>query len=706
GKVSPSLFVVYPCLVFATILSVLVDDKPEYQYQLEGENACPEKESSFLSRITFWWFTGMVIQGYKRALTQADLWFLNREDTAEYVAQKFYKHWNLRKQTVPVSAVANGDVQETSFIFREGSAILTTYAVGMEDGKTPKRKLLSALVRTYICFFLQAAVFKLAQDLLSFVSPQLLRFLIQFTSSDEYTWRGYFYSSLLLIVALLQSILLHQYFHCTFLLGMRLRSTIIAVVYRKTLRLSSSAKKTSTVGEIVNLMSVDAQRFMDLTTYMHMIWSGPLQISLSLYFLWQTLGPSALAGIAVMVLLIPINALIAHKIKKYQSEQMLLKDARIKLMNEILSGIKVLKLYAWEESFQDQVLEIRNKELKVLKKAAYLNALTAFFWSCAPVLVSLTTFGVFVLSSPDNVLDAEKAFVSLALFNILRFPLSMVPNVITTLVQTNVSLQRIQKFLDNPELDPGCVDRQDSGKSAVVIENASFAWEEGNPILSNISLDIEEGSLVAVVGVVGAGKSSLLSAILGEMDKLSGSVAVKGSVSYVAQQAWIQNDTLQNNILFSKGLNQDKYDRVIQACALQPDLDVLPAGDNTEIGEKGINLSGGQKQRVSLARAVYQNSDIYLLDDPLSAVDSHVGKHLFDQVIGPNGLLKDKTRILVTHGISFLPQVDKIIVLVNGTVSETGSFTQLLKHNGAFAEFLRNYLTGLNNEDDTLQDSE
>ncbi|BFZ17907.1 hypothetical protein BsWGS_20945 [Bradybaena similaris] len=705
GEISPAVFVHYPCLLFATILSGFVDQKPEFGYQEEEENPCPEKDASFLSSITFWWFTSLVVQGYKRSLTQGDLWSLNKEDTAEYVAQKFYKKWNLNKQA-PVNAVANGSVNETSFIFKEGSAILATYNPGIEEAKSPKRTLFSALVRTYIWFFLQAGIYKLFQDILTFTSPQLLKLLIQFTSSSEYTWRGYFYTTLLLVVALIQSLLLHQYFHCTFLLGMRIRSTIIAVVYRKTLRLSSSAKRSSTVGEIVNLMSVDAQRFMDLTTYIHTIWSGPLQICLALYFLWQTLGPSALAGIAVMVLLIPINAVIAHKSRKYQTVQMKLKDSRIKLMNEILNGIKVLKLYAWEGSFQEKVLEIRNQELVVLRKMAILNALAVFFWTCAPVLVSLTTFGVFVLSSPDNVLDAEKAFVSLALFNILRFPLSMVPNVITSVVQTNVSLQRIQKFLDNPELDPDCVERQEFSKFGVHVENGNFAWEEGHPILSNINLEIEEGLLVAVVGAVGSGKSSLLSAILGEMDKLTGTVSVKGSVSYVAQQAWIQNDTLQNNILFSKPFNEGRYSKVIEACALQPDLDILAAGDKTEIGEKGINLSGGQKQRVSLARAVYQDADVYLLDDPLSAVDSHVGKHLFDQVIGPEGMLKGKTRILVTHGIGFLSQADKIIVLVNGEVSESGSFSELLKYNGAFAEFLRNYLTELNSEDPVLHDLE
>ncbi|KAK3704049.1 hypothetical protein RRG08_049006 [Elysia crispata] len=693
NEVPPSIFIHYPCLLFGFILSCLVDEKIQEATENVDEKPCPEKESSFLSQITFWWFTGMVIQGYRKALTTEDLWSLNKEDKAEYVASKFYKKWNLVKEVPPVGSIFDGDIQEASFVFKEGSAILTPYTPGLDEGKTPKRSLLSALVRTYFWFFTKAAILKFIYDCMVFVSPQLLRLLIQFTSSDEYLWRGFFYSSVLLFLSVMQSLILHQYFHFTFLLGMRLRSNIISVIYKKTLHLSNSAKRSSTVGEIVNLMSVDAQRFMDLTTYLHMIWSGPFQISLALYFLWQTLGPSALAGIAVMILLIPINGLIAHKVRQYQILQMKLKDSRIKLMNEILNGIKVLKLYAWEDSFEKQVLDIRSKELNVLKKSAYLNALTTFFWTCAPFMVSLTTFGVYVLSSPDHVLDAEKAFVSLALFNILRFPLSMVPTVITNLVQANVSLKRLQNFIDHKEIDPDNIESLDyGGKDAIQILDGTFAWVEESNTLKNINMYVEEGSLVAVVGAVGSGKSSLLSAILGEMDKSSGTVFVRGSVAYVAQQAWIQNDTLQKNILFNKELDEQRYQKVVNACALIPDLKLLASGDQTEIGEKGINLSGGQKQRVSLARAVYADSDVYLLDDPLSAVDSHVGKQLFDEVIGPEGMLKKKTRVLVTHGISFLPQVDKIIVLVDGQVSEAGSFRELMTLNGAFAEFLRNYL--------------
>ncbi|KAF1388604.1 hypothetical protein PFLUV_G00092020 [Perca fluviatilis] len=225
-----------------------------------------------------------------------------------------------------------------------------------------------------------------------------------------------------------------------------------------------------------------------------------------------------------------------------------------------------------------------------------------------------------------------------------------------------------------------------------MIEGGTFSWtNEGPPCLQRISMKVKTGSLVAVVGHVGSGKSSLLAAMLGEMERRSGSVSIKGSLAYVPQQAWIQNASLTNNILFGEERTESWYQRVLEACALLPDLDILPAGDATEIGEKGLNLSGGQRQRVSLARAVYRKSDVYLLDDPLSAVDTHVGQHIFDRVIGPRGLLKDKTRVLVTHGLSFLSKADLVLVMDGGQISEIGSYMELMDRKGAFAKFIHTF---------------
>uniref|UniRef100_A0A671T6J1 ATP-binding cassette, sub-family C (CFTR/MRP), member 2 n=1 Tax=Sinocyclocheilus anshuiensis TaxID=1608454 RepID=A0A671T6J1_9TELE len=594
----------------------------------------PEARATFLSRITFNWFNSMVIKGYKRPLVQEDMWDLNEKDSSQAICQGFE------------------DI------------------MAIELKKYPNSWLVPTIAKTFKGVLLESAFFKLIQDLLSFASPQLLKLMISFTQDkSSHAWTGYLYAVLLLVVAFLQSVILQQYFQRCFILGMKVRTALMAAVYKKALVVSNDSRKESTAGEIVNLMSADAQRFNDVTNFIHLLWSCPLQIALAIAFLWIELGPSVLAGLLVMVLMVPINGWLATKSRKLQKEILMKHYKRMKIVNDILNGIKVLKYYAWESSFEAQVQEIREQELKVMRKFAYLSSMEPISYIISHLQVSLATFAVFVSVSPDNILDAEKAFTSISLFNILRFPLAMLPQLISIMVQMLSSL-----------LELG---------AAVSMTDGTYAWErETEPVLKNVSLDIKPGRLVAVVGAVGSGKTSLISALLGELHSLKGRINIKGSVAFVPQQAWIQNATLKDNVLFGSDVNEERYRSVVEGCALGPDLDLLPGRDQTEIGEKGINLSGGQKQRVSLARAVYSSADVYFLDDPLSAVDSHVGKHLFERVIGPKGLLKDKTRILVTHGISFLPYVDEIVVLVNGVVSEVGSYDGLRASKGAFSEFL------------------
>uniref|UniRef100_A0A8D2LRY7 Multidrug resistance-associated protein 1 n=1 Tax=Varanus komodoensis TaxID=61221 RepID=A0A8D2LRY7_VARKO len=650
-------FSIYFTLVLIElILSCLPERPPLFSETVHDPNPCPESSASFLSKITFWWITGLLVRGYRKPLELKDLWSLNKEDMSEEVVPGLARNWakeytkakrQVRGSLPPV--FASPGLRKT-----RSASVALPLSPCLRD-KEPS--LFKVLYKTFGPYFFMSFLFKAFHDLMMFAGPEILKLLINFVNDkDAPSWQGYLYTALLFVSAGLQTLVLHQYFHICFVTGMRLKTAVIGAVYRKALVITNSARKTSTVGEIVNLMSVDAQRFMDLATYINMIWSAPLQVVLALYLLWQNLGPSVLAGVAVMLLLVPVNA-VAH---------MNSKDNRIKLMNEILNGIKVLKLYAWELAFKEKVLGIRQQELKVLKKSAYLSAVGTFTW------VALSTFAVYVTVSEKNVLDAQKAFVSLALFNILRFPLNILPMVISSMVQASVSLKRLRVFLSHEELDPDSIVRS--------------SIRDGN-----IEFTIPERCLVAVVGQVGCGKSSLLSALLGEMEKRDGYASLKGTVAYVPQQAWIQNATLKENIVFGREVKESQYRRVIEACALLPDLELFPSGDQTEIGEKGVNLSGGQKQRVSLARAVCSDADIYLLDDPLSAVDAHVGKYIFDKVIGPKGILKNKTRILVTHGVSYLPLMDTIIVMTEGKISEMGSYQELLKQDRAFAEFLRTY---------------
>ncbi|CAL9687902.1 unnamed protein product [Knipowitschia caucasica] len=724
-------YITFVLEIFALVLSAFADISPE---AMERVQMNPEEGAAFLSRITFNWFNSMVITGYKRPLVQEDMWDLNEADSTSYIHKEFQSIMTLELAAAQIvhnqkrqKKKAEGRDRDKTFPngLSNGLGKSVSQDILMEEKTKPKKAemeevqskkdeedypnswLIPTIYKTFKWVLIESAFFKLLQDLLAFVSPQILKMMIDFTQDKTSPlWTGYVYAVILLVVAVLQSLFLQQYFQRCFVLGMKVRTAIMTAVYKKALVVSNDVRKESTVGETVNLMSADAQRFNDVTNFIHLLWSCPLQIALAILFLWFELGPSVFAGLAVMVLMVPLNGLLANKARKIQIDNMKYKDKRLKIMNEILNGIKILKLFAWEPSFQTQVEELREKELKVLKKFAYLTSVTTFIMSCAPALVSLATFATFVGVSPDNVLTAGKAFTSISLFNILRFPLAMLPMLIAAMVQTVVSKKRLEKFLGGEDLDLNTVQHDSSFNTAITISDGSFAWEqEADPLLRNVSIDIKPGKLVAVVGAVGSGKSSLISALLGEMHKKKGFINIKGSLAYVPQQAWIQNATLRDNIVFGSDYDKAQFQRIVDACALGPDLELLGGGELTEIGEKGINLSGGQKQRVSLARASYSKADIYLLDDPLSAVDAHVGKHLFDKVIGPNGLLQDKTRILVTHAVSFLPFVDEIVVLKDGIVSEVGSYNSLRASKGAFYEFLETYAKESRNQEQSPRDS-
>ncbi|KAL8187521.1 UNVERIFIED_CONTAM: Canalicular multispecific organic anion transporter 1 [Gekko kuhli] len=699
----------YGIQVFLVIISAISDIAPEMK---EAAKKNPEITASFLSIITFHWYNRILLKGYKKPLEMDDLWDLKDADKTSLVSGTFEKNMQAgikkarreleirhrkRKHWSPINDQRNGlskaQSQDALVLEEKDPKQKKKRVKGDARGDYTKRWLLVALMQTFAENLLKSVALKLVHDLLVFVSPQLLKLMISFVSDDEaYIWHGYLYAVLLFATAQVQSFCLQQYFLLCFKLGMNVRTSLMAAIYKKALTVSNVTRKESTVGETVNLMSADAQRFMDFTNFVHQLWSSPLQIALSIAFLWGELGPSMLAGIGVMVLLLPINAVLVTRARAIQMKNMANKDERMKIMNEILSGIKILKLFAWEPSFEKRIGQIRTRELKGLLNFSYLQAISIFLFTCAPVIVSVVTFAVYVLVDDNNVLDAQKAFTSISLFNVLRFPLTMFPLVLSSLVQVTVSTARLERYLGSDDLDTSAIWHDPNPGCAVCFSDSSFAWERNSDAtIRDITLKIPHGHLVAVVGAVGSGKSSLLSAMLGEMENIKGHINIQGSVAYVPQQAWIQNATLKDNILFGSPLDEARYQQVLEACALLPDLQLLPGGDLTEIGEKGINLSGGQKQRISLARAVYNNADIYLLDDPLSAVDSHVGRHIFDKVLGPDGLLQHKTRILVTHSLNFLAQVDDIVMLVAGAVSEQGSYSVLLANGGEFAQLLTTY---------------
>ncbi|GMT09873.1 hypothetical protein PFISCL1PPCAC_1170, partial [Pristionchus fissidentatus] len=337
--------------------------------------------------------------------------------------------------------------------------------------------------------------------------------------------------------------------------------------------------------------------------------------------------------------------------RQYTTARMHARGERIKICNEMLSGMKVIKLYGWEKAFNDKINKLRAKEVELNYKANLVLRGSDLINAAAPFLMALLCFSIYLFTDNHGSLTPQIALFSLTIFNQIQFPVQLCTSLVYVCSYCKVAHDRIRVFLALEEADS--IPSKVEDDIAIETEDASFGWKRGESTLYTINLRVEKGRLISIMGPVGAGKSSLLSAVCGSMELRSGILNRRGSVALVSQQTWLMNNTVKENILFGKEFNEELYETVVKACELEHDFTILPAGDQTIVGENGSLLSGGQKARVSLARAVYQDADIYLLDDPLSAVDVHIGESIYNNVIGPNGLLQDKTRLLVTHNVRY-----------------------------------------------------
>ncbi|KAL6544998.1 hypothetical protein OROHE_009905 [Orobanche hederae] len=460
--------------------------------------------------------------------------------------------------------------------------------------------------------------------------------------------------------------------------GIRLRASTGTMIYSKGLNLALQSNQGEGSGEFINLVAVDVDRIDSFVVYMHDSWLIIFQVVLGLVLLYKNLGPAAFTGLAATVCVMLSNSAFATWHERFQGNLMEAKDNRMKLTMEILRNMRILKLQGWETSFLSRIFKLRKIETLWLKKYMLNSAMMTFVYGVAPTFVALVTFGSCIFLRVP--LEAGKILSAIATFRVLQEPIYCLPDAISSLVQIKVSLRRITSFLSLDELNSDFVQKlpYDSCNAAIEITDGNFTWgAASSPIatLRNINLKVPHGTKVAIVGTVGSGKSSLLSSILGEMAKISGNVMVSGTKAYVAQTPWIQSGTIQENILFGNDMNQEVYNKVIEACCLKDDLKILSFGDQTIIGERGINLSGGQKQRIQIARAVYHGSDIYLFDDPFSALDAHTGSHLFNEVL--LGLLKGKTVVFVTHQIEFLNAADLIMVMGDGMILQLGKYNAI-----------------------------
>ncbi|XP_077281722.1 sulfonylurea receptor [Temnothorax americanus] len=707
-------------------------------------NSYIHSTSPFLSRITFYWVTDLLLRGYHTPLELHDLGQLPDEETTRNQFERFRK------------------IYETERLRCRGR----------------KLSLWKCFWKRIWLTFAAGSVLKLFGDAVTLVGPMTIPKIINYASNlqnstvtnisfpakeamttfSQILRNGYFLGVVVFLAIILQSTLKQASTHVLYVGGIRLRTALQALIYDKALRLSfwsiSEEEKPSDknkeqqchqqvadVGTLTNLMAEDAYNVMNFFWFVHYIWAVPLKITTIIFLLYLKLGISAIIGVICCILIVtPLQLLLGKRMSENSKSIAEKSDTRLRLLNEILQGIRLIKLRAWENLFEDRICRARDQELKLLKKDSVYWTLINFLTHVFSVLVSLFTFGIYFWLEKRN-LDTGNVFASLALFSQLTMPLFIFPMIVPIIINAMISTTRLEKFFQLPEIvnilpkpndrkstadilpkanlytnnDVEAInsiatfgslgniveDEEDSQssifreidlpidssldtvfekdpevpESVLKITPCTFTWGSDENTLMVNALNFPRGQLTIIVGKTGSGKTSLLLALLGEIQKTSGIVEwTKGlKIAYVGQQPWLQNATLRDNILFGSAYRSRRYHNVLQACALQPDVDILPGRDLIRIGERGINLSGGQKQRVTIARALYSDADVILLDNPLSALDQHVGQQIFDYGVKKLLLRDGRTVIMVTHKLELLSAAHQIIVMDGCRVRAVGT---------------------------------
>lgn len=615
----------------------------------------PEYGSGLLARLFFTWFAPMERLGAATPLEHTDLWSLHERESTRYSYDKFKTLWD--KEVARCS--------------------------GSDADPSLSRVILNSCLGTV----LSGAALRCTVTLSQFARPLVMQQILKVAEGDETAWvsegNAWLLAIAMFIAACGEFFSYAHYMHVVNKAGWRVREALIGMLFRKVTWLSPGTKATYSSGKITNMMSSDCDRLRFVVTQLNLLWIIPLQFVGALILVINLLGPAGLMGLVLLMFLAPTQRYIMRQLQNNRRLGLKQTDERLKLVQEVMSGIRIIKFMSWEESFVERIGDVRQRELALFRRAAIIMSLFQTLMQATPIVVCVMTLGLYALLG--NTITASTAFPALSLLMLLREPLQRYPRVlITVMVDGQTAVERIGNFLNEDGVELYVAKDQAPQDVSIQISNGSFkwaspsanpAWDESNRykanpgifagfkacfrlccskdteqaknkptedvnmqqerthVFSNLNLEVKAGNLTMIVGKVGTGKTSLLHAVLGELIKTRGDVRVNGTISYASQSAFILNCSLRDNITFGAEYDEDWYNQVVYACALEDDLDILPAGDTTQIGERGINLSGGQKQRVSLARAIYQDCDIYLLDDPLSAVDPHVGKHIFEECI-------------------------------------------------------------------------
>lgn len=717
SRITQNLVIADFALTTLLALIALTSRKGNRPVELEYEGQIqPSKEqtASVLSLATFGWVDAIVWQGYKKTFEMTDVWNLAPKDKAASILGQYRQ-------------------------FKK------TQALAWHLLRYFRRAL-----------FIQAA-WAACSGFFLFVPTILLKLILEYVENPSSTPRNaaWFYVILLFLSGVTSALADGQALWIGRKICIRLRAIIIGEIYAKALKrraasggdkilgekkpewteskrerlkrvMSFGRKKTRpeaskpanasagtsetqvSSGAIINLMAVDSFKVAEISAYLHFLWANtPVQVAVSVVLLYRILGLSSVAGIGMMIFLLPINMLISKRFAAIQKQILAATDARIHTTNEILTNIRIIKYFAWEQRFMAQVDEKRAVELNNLRRRYQWWAAAATVWSGAPIVITFLSFFFYTIIEKKDLVPSV-AFTALSLFQLLRIPLDQLADMVAHVQESKVSVDRIEEYLSEPETDKykqlKTEELDENGEPLIGFDHGTFSWGTGDSQdgelddafkMLNMDVHFPVGQLSCVIGPTGCGKTSLLMALLGEMTLVSGKVYLPGgrcredlspdpetglteSVAYCAQQAWLMNGTIKDNIIFNSPFDPRRYKDVIVACSLQRDLEILDAGDQTLVGEKGVTLSGGQKQRISLARALYSKARHVLLDDVLSAVDSHTAKWIFDQaLLGP--LMYNRTCILVTHNVQLcLPHSEFAVLLDNGRITVQGTPNDLI----------------------------
>ncbi|XP_014208188.1 probable multidrug resistance-associated protein lethal(2)03659 [Copidosoma floridanum] len=687
----------------------------------------PRENANPLSALTFGYILRLFWVGYRRDLDIQDLYQPLKEHTSNLLGEKIARLWEEECQRVKNKQLSKRKSGDRG---KEGDD-----PPGTHQG--PQPSLLRVLWKCFGCkIMLYGVVLAIFEIGLRVLQPQFLAYLLKyFTGSGNVSLNeAYLYALGVILCSALNVFVIHPYMMAILHMGMKMRVACCTLIYRKSLKLSRTALGETTVGQAVNLLSNDVNRFDVATIFLHYLWIGPLQTMIVMYVMYNEVQKSAIIGVATLLMFIPLQGFLGKKSSSLRLKTAIRTDERVRLTNEIINGIQAIKMYTWEKPFSALIHKARFNEIKVIRGMSYVRGAIMSFIIFSTRLSLFITILTYVLLGND--ITAETVFMLTAYYNILRTNMTVFfPQGITQIAEVLVSIRRLQKFMlyeevstrahrsmiyrkPREEMDTGKKGKkrkpEENGKAAantlaeeevdnsgsIKLDNVSAKWlaHEKTDTLAGISLDVKPGELLAVVGQVGSGKSSLLNVILKELPLNSGRVEVNGQIAYASQEPWLFAGSVRQNILFGRKMVQHRYEQVIKVCQLRRDLRLLPYGDKTIVGERGISLSGGQRARINLARAVYSDTPIYAFDDPLSAVDAHVGKHMFEECI--TKYLRKKTRILVTHQLQYLNTVDRIIVLKDGLIKAQGSFDQLVAQGVDFGRLLESQSAKENTKDE------